>query len=167
MSPVTATPVPVNAATAMPSTGTTSITLRREIAATAHELFDALLDPEMLSEIMRPGSKSRATVSTDARVGGTFSIEMYRDDNTYPHAGTYLTIDRPHVLEFTWISLATKGMSSKVRIEFHVLNTDVKKPRTEVVLRHDQLFDEAAAKGHTEGWTDILVIMDGLFAKQG
>ena len=115
---------------------------------------------------MRPGSESRATVSNDPRVGGTFSIEMHRDDKHYPHEGTYLTIDRPHVLEFTWISIATKGMASKVRVEFHVLSTDEKTPRTEVVLRHDKLLDEAAGKGHTEGWTGILDVLDSHFSKQ-
>lgn len=165
MSPVGATPVPVNVATAVPSTGSTSITVRREIAATAGELFDAWLDPEMLAEIMRPGSNTPATVSNEARVGGTFSIEMHRDGNHYPHAGTYLTIDRPHVLEFTWISIATKGMASKVRVEFHVLSTDATKPRTEVVLRHDKLLDEANGKGHTEGWTGILDVLEARFSK--
>lgn len=166
MSPVNAAVVPVNVKTAQPSDGTHTITVRREIRATAEELFDAWLDTKTLAEIMRPGSKTHATVSNDARVGGTYSIEMHGDDKHFPHEGTYLTIDRPHVLEFTWISIATKGMASKVRVEFHVLSADPKRPRTEVVLRHDRLHDEGAAKGHTEGWTAILDILDEKYGRQ-
>ena len=149
------------------SKGTDSITVRREIAATAEELFDAWLDVESLAEIMRPDCKDRATVTADARVGGTFEIMMHKESASYPHSGTYLVIDRPHVLEFTWISHATGNAATKVRVEFHVMSTDRDNPKTEVVLRHHLLPGEAAARAHTGGWTDILQLLDQYAAREG
>lgn len=146
----------------IPATHTAQVTVRREIAAPAAELFDAWLDVESLSAIMRPNCKTHATVLTDPRVGGTFDILMHGEEQDYPHRGTYLTIDRPHVLEFTWNSHATWDHPSKVRVEFHVLSTDAKRPRTEVVINHQQLPEETA-ESHVGGWTDILRLLDEHF----
>lgn len=75
-------------------------------------------------------------------------------------------IDRPHVLAFTWVSQATHQAATTVRVEFHVLSTDARHPRTEVVLRHDQLPDDAAARSHTGGWTDILVLLEAWASRE-
>ena len=59
----------------MNATTAPTLTVRREIAAPAQELFDAWLDPKSLAIWMRPGSTVRSTAKTDPRVGGTFDGE--------------------------------------------------------------------------------------------
>ena len=53
-----------------------AITIRREIAVPAADLFDAWLDPELIAEWMRPGSFGKSVVRIDAREGGKFEIRM-------------------------------------------------------------------------------------------
>lgn len=71
----------MNGTPATPSTGMTTVTVRREIGASAEELFDAWLDVDSLAAIMHPGSKQSATVTTDPRVGGVFEVMMHQEAN--------------------------------------------------------------------------------------
>ena len=43
----------------------------------------------------------------DLRIGGAYSMEMAYEGTLYHHEGEHLRIDRPTVLEFTWISQGT------------------------------------------------------------
>jgi uncharacterized protein YndB with AHSA1/START domain len=61
----------------MTSERTASITVRRTIAASAEEIFDAWLDPESLAEWMQPGPTLRTTARSDARVGGSYEVVMH------------------------------------------------------------------------------------------
>lgn len=141
----------------------TQLTVRREIAATAEELFDAFLDAESLGEFMRPGGEKFSDVTADARVGGKFNIDMHVNGTVIPHWGEYRVIDRPHKLVFTWISKNTNEQESVVTIQF--LAVAGKKARTEVVLTQALLPDHQV-KGHIGGWTRILEIMDEVYGTQ-
>lgn len=138
----------------------TQLTVRREISATAEELFDAFLDAESLGEFMRPGGPRNSDVKTDPRVGGKFEIGMYVNDNVIPHWGEYRELDRPRKIVFTWISKNTNNQESVVTVQFHAMSE--KKPRTEVVLTQVLLPDEQV-KGHTGGWTKIIELLDARF----
>jgi uncharacterized protein YndB with AHSA1/START domain len=129
-----------------------TITIKRRIAAPAQQLFDAWLDPVSLAEWMRPCSSStqRSTVAVDARVGGAFEIVMHVASGPVRHTGVYKTIDAPRRLVFTWNSVHAGHNDSLVTVDF---NPDGK--ATEVVITHERL-PEAALKGHTGGWTEIL-----------
>ena len=61
-----------------------SVTVRREIAAPAEELFDAWLDANSLATWFRPGGTREARVEMDPRVGGTFRIVTVDGDSTMP-----------------------------------------------------------------------------------
>lgn len=71
------------------------------------------------------------------------------------HSGTYLVIDRPHTLEFTWRSPVTQLRNSMVRVTF-IPDADA----TLVSVRHEQLPDAESARLHAEGWTEILDCYD-------
>jgi uncharacterized protein YndB with AHSA1/START domain len=136
------------------TTNPATIVVRRTIAASAEELFDAWLDPESAAEIMRPGGGAKADVTIDARVGGAFSIVMHGATKDHPHRGTYRIIERPRRLVFTWFSESTDEKESVVTIEFKAGERG-----TEVILTHAQL-PEVAREGHIKGWTDILVWLE-------
>lgn len=140
----------------------TQLTVRREISATAEELFDAFLDAESLGEFMRPGSSKHSDVKTDARVGGAFEINMHNNDAVIRHYGEYREIDRPRKLVFTWVSVNTNNQESIVTIQFHALPG--RKPRTEVVLTQALLPDNQV-KGHTGGWTRIVELLDEIYGQ--
>ena len=69
-------------AATVPASGieTGKIVVRRTIAATVDELFDAWLEPESLAQWMRPGAIRPSSVKVDARVGGAFEVHSMASD---------------------------------------------------------------------------------------
>jgi uncharacterized protein YndB with AHSA1/START domain len=130
-----------------------AVVVRRTIAASAEDLFDAWLDPEALAEWMRPGTINRSKARTDPRVGGEYEVIMYGESGEIPHRGVYRLIDRPRRLVFTWIS-PFAGELSLVTVDFKPSNG-----RTEVIVTHEQLPEEAKA-AHSRGWTSGLEHLD-------
>jgi uncharacterized protein YndB with AHSA1/START domain len=129
---------------------TATAAVRRTIAATAEDLFDAWLDPQAMSIWMRPGSIQSTTATVDARVGGRYEVVMRSATETYPHTGVYRVIDRPRRLVFTWLSRGTEQKDSLVTVDFIVRGEG-----TEVVVTHEQL-PEGARLSHNDGWTSAL-----------
>ena len=137
-----------------------TIVVRRTIAASPAELFDAWLDPQALAIWMRPGSIRRTTATADARVGGRYEILMEGDDASYPHHGVYQVIDRPRRLAFTWASRGTGGRDSLVTVDFLPQGA-----HTEVVITHERLPKDAGG-AHTEGWTSALEHLSAHVARE-
>lgn len=80
-----------------------------EFTAPAEDVFDAWLDPTtMRAWAAQPVPGMPATdirrIEIDARVGGRFTFSDMREDGEAVHWGTYLTIDRPRTLAFTWFT---------------------------------------------------------------
>ena len=139
-------PVPAGA-----STAPASIHVRRRIAASAQDLFDAWLDPESIADWMHPFDTVRTEAQSDPVVGGSYRIDMYQPDGSVvAHAGKYLVIDPPRRLVFTWASPATQHRDSLVSIDFIASDG-----ATEISLTHEQL-PEFMAQAHVGGWTSAL-----------
>jgi uncharacterized protein YndB with AHSA1/START domain len=133
--------------------GEFNVTVRREIAAPAETLFDAWLDAERLGIWLRPRVVSETRAETEPREGGDFRVVMVRDQSDILHQGTYLEIDRPNRLVFTWSSPATDHRNSVVTVTFEPLGSG----STMVEIHHVGLPDEESRAGHAEGWADALV----------
>jgi uncharacterized protein YndB with AHSA1/START domain len=129
-----------------------TVTVRREIAAPAEVLFDAWLDERSLSTWLRPGGIRETRAETDPREGGTFRIVMVDDgESSLLHSGTYLEIDRPRRLVFTWSSPATRFRDSVVTVTFHPSPTS-----TVVEIHQVGLPDADAQTSHDRSWSDAL-----------
>jgi uncharacterized protein YndB with AHSA1/START domain len=130
-----------------------AVTVRREIAATAEELFDAWLDAQSLGTWMRPRGIRETRAETDPRVGGEFRIVMVNDESfeSFEHTGIYREIDRPRRLVFTWSSHATGFQDSVVTVTFQSLSSS-----TVVEIHQVGLPDEEAQASHHDGWSDAL-----------
>ena len=137
---------------------TGKIVLKRTIAATADELFDAWLDADSLSRWMLPGDHRLNTVSVDPRVGGAYEIVMHHQDGDKRHYGVYQSIERNKKLVFTWHSNATHHTETLVTVEFNAAVD-----RTEFVLTHERLPDHESGLGHTRGWTRGLELLEAFF----
>ena len=145
----------------MSAAGEFTVTVRREIAAPAETLFDAWLDAESLGTWLRPRVVSETRAETDPREGGDFRIVMVRDQDDLLHQGTYLEIDRPRRLVFTWSSPATDHRDSVVTVTFEPLASG----STMVEIRQVGLPDEESRAGHTEGWSDALAELERQHAR--
>ena len=131
-----------------------AVVVRRTIAATAEDLFDAWLDPEALGVWMRPGTIKSTSAKVDARVGGRYEIVMQGESERFPHTGVYRIIDRPRRLVFTWHSPATEQQESLVTVDFVRMGT-----KTEVVVTHEQL-PVSVRESHSLGWASGLEHLD-------
>ena len=138
-----------------------ALTVRRTIAATAEELFDAWLDPASLAIWMRPGPTTNTTIKVDPRVGGDFEIVMHTPGGPIPHTGTYQEISRPRRLVFTWNSEYALHIDSLVTVEFRPSGG-----ATEIVLTHERLPSADAVAKHTGGWSDILVLIEQVYGRK-
>lgn len=132
-----------------------AVTVRREIAAPAGDLFDAWLDAQSLGSWLRPSGIRATRAETDPRVGGTFRIVMVDDESSMVHTGTYREIDRPRRLVFTWSSPATRFRDSIVTVTFQPSSAS-----TVVEIHQVGLPDEAAQASHHAGWSDALRELD-------
>jgi uncharacterized protein YndB with AHSA1/START domain len=77
--------------------------------AAAQQVYDAWLDPGKVRLWMAAALKSFGLagdierIEIDPRVGGKFLFSDMRDGAEARHWGTYLELDRPHKIVFTWI----------------------------------------------------------------
>jgi uncharacterized protein YndB with AHSA1/START domain len=133
-----------------------AVTVSREIAAPAEELFDAWLDAESLASWLKPAGIRETRAETDPRVGGTFRFVMVDDDSSLVHTGTYREIDRPRRLVFTWASPATQFRDSIVTVTFEALSNT----STRIEINQVGLPDEEARASHHAGWSDALRELD-------
>lgn len=133
-----------------------AVTVSREIAAPAEELFDAWLDAESLASWLKPAGIRETRAETDPRVGGTFRFVMVDDDSSLVHTGTYREIDRPRRLVFTWASPATQFRDSIVTVTFEALSNT----STRIEIHQVGLPDEEARASHHAGWSDALRELD-------
>jgi uncharacterized protein YndB with AHSA1/START domain len=133
-----------------------TLTVRREIAAPADVLFDAWLDARSLGAWLRPRGIRETRAETDPRQGGAFRIVMVGgDESAIVHTGTYLEIDRPRRLVFTWSSPATRLRESIVTVTFADSSES-----TVVEIHQVGLPDADARTSHEAGWSDALGELD-------
>ena len=132
--------------------------LSRVINAPIDKVFDAWLDPQLLSRFMLPMPEMpQPKTEVDGREGGRFTIYMDVGEKIIPHSGAYLELDRPNRLVFSWESpFSTDG--STVTLEF----TAQDKVKTRLELTHVRFIDEETRDNHEIGWGNILAALDDL-----
>jgi uncharacterized protein YndB with AHSA1/START domain len=131
-----------------------AVVVRRTIAASPEELFDAWLDPEALATWMRPGTIHSTVAKVEPHEGGSYEITMQGQSGPIVHKGVYRQIDRPKRLVFTWDSPGTELRDTLVTVDFVPVGK-----RTEVIVTHEQL-PESAKPSHSIGWTRGLEHLD-------
>jgi len=131
-----------------------TVVVRRTIAASAEDLFDAWLDPVALAAWMRPGMIKSTVARVEPRIGGSYEITMQGQSGPITHKGVYKQIDRPKKLVFTWASPGTEHRDTLVTVDFVRVDQ-----RTEVIVTHEQL-PESARPSHANGWTSGLQHLD-------
>ena len=135
-----------------------TLSVSKTVHAPIEKVFDAWLNPEMLSKFILPmPGMPQPEVENEPQQGGSFTIIMQVGEDKVPHTGQYLEISRPDKLVFSWLSpFSTDG--STVTIDF----SEMPDGRTNVQLRHVKFIDEETRSDHEGGWTNILQVLNNI-----
>ena len=125
----------------------TEVSVARAIPASAEKVFDVWIDPKS------PGGPwfGSDRVILNPVVDGLFYLAVKHEGRTWPHYGRFLQIDRPRVIEYTWMSEGTKGAESIVTVTM-----EPRGEHTEVTLRHSGVPDDEMGHKHRDGWAWVL-----------
>lgn len=135
-----------------------TVNVTKIIDAPIEKVFDAWLNPEMLSQFILPmPGMPHPQTETDAREGGAFTIIMQVGDDKISHSGKYIVINRPDQLIFTWESpFSVDG--STVTLDFSGLGDN----KTRIELTHLKFSDDGARTDHEGGWKNILDTLNNI-----
>ncbi len=137
----------------MTASGTLVITRRFDFPV--ERVFDAWLDPARASQFLfATPTGQMVRVDIDARVGGTFNLTR-RDGEDVEHVGSYLEIDRPRRLVFTFAVPKFSKEITRVSINLKPLPAGC-----ELTLTHEGVLPEWLEPTRA-GWG---MICDGLAA---
>ena len=128
------------------------VQLRRRVKASAEEIFDLWTKPNLMVRWMSPFPGAvDCKASCDLSPGGAFSLVMSSEESSREVSGTYVQVDRPRKLVFTWIGPLTNNVNTLVTVELNPRGDE-----TDLVLTHGRLPTPAIRDGHTIGWGNIL-----------
>jgi uncharacterized protein YndB with AHSA1/START domain len=126
--------------------------IRRRLRAGAEQIFDLWTKPDLMVRWMSPFPGAvDCKASCDLRPGGAFSLVMSSKESIREVSGTYLQVDRPRKLVFTWAGPLTNNVKTLVTIELNPQGDE-----TDLVLTHERLPTTRIVEGHTIGWGNIL-----------
>lgn len=127
------------------------VRITRRIAAARESVFDAFTVPELRRRWWAAHPGDQCTLcEIEARVGGRYRINMISQSREFITTGTFLEVDRPQRLVFTWSWELPAGgpENSVVTIDLVVLGASL----TELTLVHDRLVTDELRTMHAEGW---------------
>jgi len=141
-----------------------SLILRRHYPVAAEKVWRAWTDPQALKAWFGPEEIVSVPVAeVDLRVGGRFRVAMLAaDGETHDVSGVYQELVPNRKLVFSWAWRSTPERESRVTVQIEPDGNGC-----ELVLRHEQFFDEAACEGHSHGWTGALVKLDAWLVESG
>jgi uncharacterized protein YndB with AHSA1/START domain len=130
-----------------------SLLVRRRVAATPERLFEAWTRAEELREWWGPRNVKCIAAEVDLRVGGAYRIgNQFPDGTILWISGEFLSIERPHRLEYTWRVGSADAPLERVTVQF-VRGGGY----TEIIVTHTHIADEPSRKRHEQGWQECLV----------
>jgi uncharacterized protein YndB with AHSA1/START domain len=125
---------------------TLKVNVSRLIRAAPEDVFRAWTDPERMQRWL--GTKKQIV---NPKVDGLFYLGMEYQGRIWPHYGRYLRLEKPRVIEFTWMSEGTEGRETVVTIELVARDGG-----TQLTLNHAGVPDTELGRGHQQGWTEIV-----------
>jgi len=135
---------------------TDAIIIRRRIAASREEVFEAWTDAAGMQLWMCPGDIVSADVHLDARVGGSLRVVMNSPTGTHEHWGVFTAIDRPSKLAFTWYAKATDFQPTLVTVELF----EAPHGHCDLVLKHEKVPRPDASEQYRGGWGQIVARLE-------
>lgn len=101
------------------------IFINRRFKCSKSELFDWLVQPDLITKWFGPKHLSIGTVKMDVRIGGKYSFELKKShDQNFFIEGKYIEVNTPDALVFTleYRGLTASPPKSIVKIKFKELS---------------------------------------------
>ena len=135
------------------------LVITRRFGVAIERVFDAWLDPAMAGKFLFvTPTGTMVRVDIDACVGGSFNITR-RDGEDVEHVGTYLEINRPRRLVFSFGVPKFSPLMTNVAIDLEPLAAGC-----ELTLTHQGVQPEWLEPSR-EGWGKILDTLSDFLAK--
>jgi uncharacterized protein YndB with AHSA1/START domain len=124
-----------------------------EIEAPPESVFEALTNPAEMAEWWGSADTYRTkNWKVDLRVGGGWSCDAESPRGVSKVNGTYLEIDPPRKLAYTWNPSWQTGPETRVEFRLEKIASG-----TRLRLLHSGFEgQEESQKGHSEGWQRVL-----------
>ncbi|RZT19926.1 uncharacterized protein YndB with AHSA1/START domain [Kribbella sp. VKM Ac-2569] len=136
----------------------TEIRIERVLPATIGRVYDAWTRADLLVQWYCPNPKLELKVQADVRTGGSYVVEMG------PHVvrGTYLEVDPPNRLVFSWKWDGTEDEPTRVEVELSETLDG-----TRMLLSHTGFANAEDAANHRMGWDpEVLRLVELLNVRQ-
>ena len=141
----------------MQTINTTEINLSRIIDASPDRVYAAWLDHTS------PGSPwygvPKAIVNSP-KVDALFYSMYQLEEREIAHYGRFIRLEKPHLIQHTWVSEATRGMESIVTLSFKP-----EQQKTQVHINHSNIPDDEEGLRHQHAWGYVLAKMRTRFGQ--
>ena len=130
------------------------VAVRRVMPVPPDVVYDEWLDPVGMLEWMCPRPARAVGISLEPSVGGPLRIDIEDNGSSLYVSGTFVELDRPRRLRFTWScsAWADPSVQSLVTVTLEDHGTD----ETMMTIEHEQL-PPAEVDSHRRGWGTIAV----------
>ena len=140
------------------------VTVRRVLPAPPDVVYDEWLDPVGMLEWMCPRPARAVKISLEPSVGGALRIDIEDSGSSLYVTGTFVELDRPRRLRFTWScsDWADPSVQSLVTVTLEGHGAD----ETMMTIEHEQLPPEQA-DSHRRGWGTIAIQLGDAIGERG
>jgi len=131
---------------------TTTAVVTCDLPAAQEVVYDEWLDRESLMEWMCPHPARPVSIEIEPVVGGSLRFDIDDEGSPMVVTGTYLTLDRPRRIEFTWncSTWPRDQQDSVVSVTFEAVDHQT----TRMTIEHSRLATDLADR-HQQGWAAI------------
>jgi len=136
---------------AAPNEGSpTELVITRRFSAPPGQLFGAWTEPEIIAQWMGPKGVDTRVDTHDFRVGGYFRFVLASGESEHVARGTFLAIDPPRRLVFTWSweEGVYADIETEIEVEFEATGEG-----TLLTLTQRRFTSEEMRDDHNRGWT--------------
>lgn len=141
----------------------TTVVVQRVLPASPDAVFNEWIDAEGLADWVCPAPARATNVELDPRVGGRLRIDIREGGVPFHVVGTYLVLDRPRRLQFTW------SCSTWVDPTVESVVTVTLEPHDgmdTLMTIHHALLPPDQVSNHEYGWTVVAGELDDVLRRR-
>ncbi|MFZ1682158.1 MAG: SRPBCC domain-containing protein [Rhizobiaceae bacterium] len=136
-----------------------TLVIERTFGASPQDLFDAFRDPVRIVKWWGPEGATVPSSAFDVRIGGAWATTMRNRDGAEHHvSGTYLVLDPPRRIAFTWAWRQADGSRGHETVVDVVIAPDPAGAR--LTLTQKSFATAEHRDNHRIGWESSFIDLD-------